>query len=361
MMMCNRCVMDASAINFEITKTGCNYCDEFERQKKIASSQNNLEQLVERIKRDGRTKEYDCVVGVSGGIDSSWVLVKAVELGLRPLAVHMDNTWNSEIASSNIRNLVEKLNIDLETYVIDWGEYKVMLQALLDSDVVDVELLYDNALYGVNYKFSSKYGIKHLLGGLNYATEGIPVPENWNWNKYDSTNIKSILRARKVKRLKSTYPYFSIEKFIYHKFFRKTEWHSILDLINYKKEDALVVLEKQYDYKRYPYKHYESILTRFYQGYLLPSKFGIDKRKLHLSTLIMNNELNRDDALTLLTESAYPSERDLVKDKLFFLNKMGWSEEDLSSYIKRPRQNHENYNSSNGRIKIYSGIRKLIK
>lgn len=361
MLTCKRCIMDETAFGFYLTSAGCNYCDEFLIQKEKVVLSTNIEETVSKIKDDGRGKEYDCIVGVSGGVDSSWVLVKAVELGLRPLAVHMDNTWNSELASSNIRNLVNILGVDLETYVIDWQEYKTMLQAFLDSDVVDVELLYDNALYGVNYSFSKKYRIKHLLGGLNYATEGIPVPSNWNWNKYDSTNIKSIVQHYTTKKTKGSYPYFSIEKFMYHKFIRGTNWHSILDLLDYKKEEALTILEANFKYKRYPYKHYESILTRFYQGYLLPKKFGIDKRKLHLSTLVMNRELSREDALSILEQSPYPSEREMIKDKIFFLNKMDWDEGDLQTYLDRPRKNHEDFPSVQNRIKIYQKIRKILR
>ena len=348
MIICKRCIMDSTAQEFQESQTGCNFCDSFliELKNLSSNSPNKIYSLVEKIKQDGRNKKYDCIVGVSGGVDSSWVLFKAVELGLRPLAVHMDNTWNSELANNNIRNLVDGLNIDLETYVIDWQEYREMLLAFLKADVIDVELLYDNALYGVNYKLSMKYNIKHLLGGLNHATEGLSLPKDWVWNKYDSKNIKNIYKkfgnGKKIK----TYPYFSILDYIFNRYVRKTEWHSILDMIPFKKNEAMKILQTKFNYKPYPYKHYESILTRFYQGFILPKKFNVDKRKVHLSTLIMNGELERAEALERLEESPYPDEKDLRSDTKFFLDKLEWSKKDLDLYIERPKRDHAEFGSS---------------
>ena len=358
MGVCKRCVMDSSAQEFEETEFGCNFCDSFllESKNLYSNSKKKLDPLLQRIKLDGKGKEYDCIVGVSGGVDSSWVLVKAVEFGLRPLAVHMDNTWNSELANNNIRNLIDGLGIDLETYVIDWQEYRELLYSFFKADVVDVELLYDNALYGVNYVLSKKYGIKHLLGGLNHATEGIQMPKDWNWNKYDSKNIKGIYRSYGAGYQIKSYPYFSIIDFIFHKYIRSTEWHSILDMITYKKEIAMKSLEDNFGYKRYPYKHYESILTRFYQGYILPEKFGIDKRKVHLSTLILNGELKRKAALELLSQSPYPDQEDLRSDLKFFQDKMEWSHQDLDFYIKRPRKDHIDFGSS---VNFQNFLRRL--
>ena len=178
--ICKRCVMDTTASKIEFDEHGnCNYCQqvidisghimkmsEDEKAEKLAA-------FVAKVKEDGKGKKYDCVIGVSGGIDSSWVLVKAIELGLRPLAVHMDNGWNSELAQNNIANLIRTLGVDLYTHVIDWKEYRSMMQAFFDADVVDVELLYDNAMFGVNYFQSRKYGVKYIIGGMNTATEGL--------------------------------------------------------------------------------------------------------------------------------------------------------------------------------------------
>lgn len=185
---CKRCLMDTTAKDITFDEDGyCNYCTEFleslnNPNRKISLP---LNELVEKIKADGKGKEYDCVVGVSGGVDSSYTLVKVKELGLRPLAVHMDNGWDSELAANNIKNLVEKLGVDLYTHVIDWEEYRELMQAFFDADVIDVELLYDNAMLAVCYQQAGKYGVKYILAGSNTATEGMRLPENWNWFKRD--------------------------------------------------------------------------------------------------------------------------------------------------------------------------------
>jgi len=198
---CRRCVMDATAQNITFDADGvCNFCSEFTNRhqevihEKPEHKREKLIQLIEKIKKKGNGKPYDCVIGVSGGVDSSWVLVRAVELGLRPLAVHMDNGWNSELAQNNISNLVNKLGVDLYTHVINWNEYKKLMQCFFDSDVVDVELLYDNAMLSVNWHQARKKNIKYILAGTNLATEGMPMPKNWNWFKYDKKNIKNIAR-----------------------------------------------------------------------------------------------------------------------------------------------------------------------
>ena len=194
--MCNRCVMDTTAADITFDENGvCNYCTEFlsrsghilnksPEQRKV-----ELDAFVSKVKADGKGKKYDCIVGVSGGVDSSWVLVKAVELGLRPLAVHMDNGWNSELAQNNIANLIKYLNVDLYTHVIDWQEYRGLMQAFFDADVIDIELLYDNAMLSVNYQKASYYGLKYILSGSNQSYEGMAMPKNWNWLKFDKRNI----------------------------------------------------------------------------------------------------------------------------------------------------------------------------
>jgi hypothetical protein len=247
---------------------------------------------------------------LSGGVDSSWVLVQAVKYGLRPLAVHLDNGWNSELAQNNIYKLVSILGVDFYTHVIDWDEYRNMMEAFFQSDVIDVELLYDNAMLAVNYQQANKYKIRYILSGTNQSTEGMRIPESWNWYKYDKAGIKNIVKNfTKIKT--KTFPFFSTFDFLIYNYFKQIKWVPFLDLFIYNKNNALLHLEDNYGYKRYPYKHYESIFTRFYQGYILPKKFGIDKRKLHLSTLIMTNQLSRDQALSLLNNIPYESTSDL--------------------------------------------------
>jgi len=239
--MCTRCVMDTTAEGITFDENGiCNYCTEFlDRSSKVIFQnpemrRKELEDLVRRIKRNGKGKRYDCVVGISGGVDSSWVLVKAVELGLRPLAVHMDNGWNTELAQNNIANLIRKLGVDLYTHVIEWNEYRNLMQAFFDADVIDVELLYDNAMLAVNYRQAAKESVRFILAGTNQATEGMRMPSNWNWSKFDKRNIVAIAKQFQNVEL-VTFPAIGTLGYIWHEFVLRNRWISFLDYMHYNK------------------------------------------------------------------------------------------------------------------------------
>lgn len=358
---CTRCLMDTSAQNISFNDQGfCNFCEDLLNLIALNSSKDkkkgNLEKVIDKIKKEGSSNKYDCIVGVSGGVDSSWVLVKAKEFGLKPLAVHMDNGWNSELAQSNISNLITSLNIDFYTHVIDWEEYKNLMQAFFNANVVDIELLYDNAMLAVNYKLAKKFNIKYILSGMNNSTEGMAIPENWHWYKFDKMNIKAIAKKNGLNKF-DTFPSIStFEKLLYEKIFQ-VKWINILDFLNYKKDDVLNKLEKNYGYKRYKYKHYESIFTRFYQGYILPEKFGIDKRLMHLSTLIITKQINRAKAIEIIKEKPYSDIQDLKNDKLYFLKKMNWTEEELKDYLSRDIFSHEVFDSE---IKVRKFLKKIL-
>ncbi|WP_268753271.1 N-acetyl sugar amidotransferase [Dethiosulfovibrio salsuginis] len=364
--MCSRCVMDTTARDISFDDNGvCNYCTEFlSRSSKVLfkepeARKKELDAFVAKVKKDGKGKPYDCIIGVSGGVDSSWVLVKAIELGLRPLAVHMDNGWNSELAQNNISNLVQKLGVDLYTHVINWEEYKGLMQAFFDADVIDIELLYDNAMLAVNYRMAAKYGIKHILSGSNQATEGMRMPDGWNWLKFDKKNIKSIVAEFNGPSL-ITFPAIGTVDFIIKKIFNRIKWESLLNSIDYNKFSAMSTLQRDFDYKPYPYKHYESVFTRFYQGYILPSKFGVDKRKIHLSILILSGQMSRVDAIKDLEGIAYPSEKDLQDDIGYFLKKMCWSKNQLDEYLSRPEKSHLIYPSEKPFFDFFSRVYKKI-
>lgn len=349
--VCTCCVMDTSAKDIIFNKQGvCNYCSVFsERYKRIQTTSSNqnqtlLKAFIDKVKSAGKHKKYDCIIGVSGGVDSSWALVQAVHQGLRPLAVHMDNGWNSELAQNNIANLVRNLNVDLYTHVINWDEYKKLMQAFFDADVIDVELLYDNAMLAVNYQQAAKHGIKYILAGTNQATEGMRMPTEWNWFKYDKRNIQALAKRFSNIKLK-TFPSISTLDFVWHKFVMGRKWISFLDYFNYQKKQALDELSANYGYKPYIYKHYESIFTRFYQGYILPRKFSVDKRRLHFSNLILSGQANREEVLKQLENIPYPSEIALEEDKFYFIKKMGWTMDQLNYYITRPEISHDFYKS----------------
>jgi N-acetyl sugar amidotransferase len=346
--------MDESAIDITFDANGvCNYCSEFLARsgalihEEGSVRQSRLDSFTSRVKAAGQGKPYDCVIGVSGGVDSSWALVQAVRLGLRPLAVHMDNGWNSELAQNNIANLVQKLNVDLYTHVIDWPEYRALMQAFFDANAIDVELLYDNAMLKVNYQQAAKHGVKFILAGTNEATEGMKIPATWNWFKLDKKNITSI--AAKFSDVKiETFPSIGVVGYLYYEYVKRVKWISFLDFFPYNKNEVLDQLERDFGYKRYPYKHYESIFTRFYQGYILPNKFGVDKRRVHLSTLVVAGQLTREDAIENLKYEPYASKMELAQDIQYFLKKMQWTREQLEDYLGRPETSHSHYASEKG-------------
>jgi N-acetyl sugar amidotransferase len=349
--ICTRCIMDTSVEDITFDKDGvCNYCTEYlTRSGDILDKPDELRKieldlLVKHVKDQGKGKPYDCIIGISGGVDSSWVLVKAVELGLRPLAVHMDNGWNSELAQNNIANLISKLGVDLYTHVVNWSEYKFLMQSFFDADVIDVELLYDNAMLAVNYRLAKKYKLKHILAGTNQATEGMKIPSTWNWFKYDKRNIYEIAKKFGGVKIKTLPTIGTIDYFNYV-VLKQIKWHSFLDNFSFNKSEALDILERDYGYRRYPYKHYESIFTRFYQGYILPKKFGVDKRRVHLGTLVVSKQMMRDEALVDLDGLPYPSRTALEEDIEYFLKKMGWTIKQLEDYLDRKGISHSSYPS----------------
>jgi N-acetyl sugar amidotransferase len=346
--VCARCIMDASAEDIRFDERGyCNYCNEFllvENSKGIPKEKLALatEQLVDAVRADGRGKDYDCIVGLSGGADSAYALYQAKQLGLRPLAVHLDNGWNSELAVSNIENLIRKLNVDLYTHVIDWEEFRDLQLSFIKANVIDIELLTDNAMLSLNYRMAKRYRLRYILAGSNSATEGMSMPSNWNRFKYDARNIVAIHKKFGEKSFK-TFPIIGTVGFATHKLINQIKWISFLDYFDYQKNSCMEMLSEKVGFRPYPYKHYESVFTRFYQGYILPNKFGIDKRKLHLSNLVVSGQMTRADAIHMLRNQPYEEPRQLAEDKAFFLKKIGISEDEFDSYIAAPEISHNSY------------------
>lgn len=347
--MCRRCVLDESAGDITFDDDGnCSYCSEFLKRfgavDAPAPAEEDLLRLVERIRRQHRRRRYDCIVGVSGGVDSSWVLVRAVELGLRPLAVHMDNGWDSELAQNNIANLIRGLGVDLYTHVIEWGHYRELMRAFIDNDVLDIELLYDNAMQGVNFRQAARFGVRAFLTGSNQATEGILLPANWFWMKYDRRNIRALAESAGFK-VQPTFPAIGVTQFGFYKIARRVHEIPLLDYDSYVKAEAVQRLQSDFGYKPYPYKHYESIFTRFYQGVILPKKFGIDKRRLHLSNLIVTGQMTRDEALSELELSPMGSSRLEEIEFDYVIKKLGYSRDEFEDYLNRPGRPHDDFAS----------------
>ena len=361
---CNRCVMDSTAEDIHFDDNGiCNYCKFYDSLRVKMDidpdmKKDQLKRLIQKIKLRGAGKKYDCIIGVSGGVDSSWVLVKAVEFGLRPLAVHMDNGWNSELAQQNIEQLVKKLNVDFYTHVLDWDEFRDLQESFFDADVIDLELLTDNFLISLNFEQANKRGTKFILSGSNTVTEGIPMPKNWAAiNKYNKKNILNIWKRKGIGYPLKTISMFSLNSYYFNWHVRGVKWYRFLDLLDYKKSEALTRLSKDFAYVPYPYKHYESIFTRLYQGVILPRKFGVDKRKNHLSALIMDGEMSRDEALLQLSNLPYSNVAEMQSDINYFLKKFNWSNEKFEEYLIRPEIPHAYYGEE---FDFIQPIKKMI-
>lgn len=353
--------MDTTAPDIVFDDQGnCNFCNDYLNLaggNKPLPKQGGLDSLLDAIRQTGRGKEYDCIVGLSGGVDSSYVLYLAVKHGLRPLAVHLDNGWNSELAVHNISNLVRRLNVDLYTHVIDWEENRDMQLSFFKANVIDIELLMDNAMLATNYQLARRYGLKYILSGSNHATEGMRMPRGWNWMKFDARNIRSIHRRFGTLPI-NAHPLISVPGYIYNEFMLGIKWLPFLDYFDYRKDDAIVLLVREIGYKPYPYKHYESVFTRFYQGYILPRKFGVDKRKLHLSTLIMSDQMSRETALAILESPPYHDERQMMEDKAFVIKKLGFTDESFERYMAAPAAPHDVYGSERA---IWDFLKKIHK
>lgn len=361
--VCTRCVMDTSAAEISFDAAGvCNFCRDYEACLKLAQRDDctkaaRREAFLAAIKEQGKHKEYDCIVGVSGGVDSSYVLYLAVRNGLRPLAVHLDNGWNSELAAHNITSLVTSLGVDLFTHVIDWSENRDMQISFFRAHVVDIELLTDNAMLALNYAQAARHGVHHILSGANLATEGLTMPAGWSHYKRDVRNIRAIHR-RFGKVPIRTHPLLSTLHHAWYEVVRGIRWHGLLDYFPYNKFEALDILQREVGYKPYPYKHYESVFTRFYQAYILPRKFGFDKRRVHLATLVVSGQMSREDALRQLATPPYPDPQQEEQDRIYLMKKLGFSEEELDAYIRAPGIAHETYGSE---LPMYRALLKVYR
>ncbi len=301
---------------------------------------NKFAEIVSKIKEEGKNKPYDCIMGLSGGVDSTYVAYLANQHGLRPLAVHFDNGWNSELAVKNIENIVQKLGIDLHTFVINWEEFKDLQLAYLKASVIDIEAITDHAIFATLYRLAGEKGIKYILSGTNVQTENT-LPKSWIHPKSDHINIKAIHKLFGTVPLK-TFPFMDAKVKRYYQQIKGVTSVSILNYQVYNKAEVKELIQKELNWRDYGGKHYESIWTRFYQGYILPKKFNVDKRKAHLSDLIFSGQMTKAEALKELEHPIYPQEQFNV-DFEFVLKKLGLSEGEFDNMMKIPPRNHYDF------------------
>ena len=343
----------------------CNYVAEYNQRFKQRyvldeKKEEKLNSLVAEIKAKGKGKEYDCIIGVSGGIDSTYTAYLVKKLGLRPLAVHLDNGWNSELAVSNIEKTLKNLDIDLYTIVLDWEEFKDIQKAFLLASTPDAEVPSDHAIFATLYKLASKYKIKHLIIGSNIKTEGF-LPLTWSYGHYDWNYIKAIHKKfGTIKKLKN-YPILRLVDVFYYAYILKIKRVSILDYIDFNKDIALETLKNELEFIPYQEKHYESVYTRFYQGYIMPLKFKMDKRKTHYSTMICSGMMDRKTALELLKKDTYPSPHLKIIDKEFVLKKFGFTEPEFENIMNLPKKTFRDYPNNYTIVNfLWNLYRKLV-
>ena len=344
--ICSRCVMDNSDPNISFDENGvCNHCYTWESKAAqynipIEQREQKFQLVINQLKENGRGKDYDCVIGLSGGVDSSYVAHLLVKHGVRPLALHLDNGWNSELAVKNIENIVTKLNIDLYTHVLDWEEFKSLQISFLKASTPDSEIPSDHAIMALMFQFAVKHGVKHVVTGVNHQTES-HLPRHWSTGHNDWKYIQSVHRTFLNTPL-SNYPYFTLPKLAWWLTSGKLKILNILDYVDYDKPAALDILSKELDWKYYGGKHYESIYTRFFQGYILPEKFGFDKRKTHLSSLICSGKITREEALKELEHPTYPLELQR-EDKEYAAKKLGMSLGEFEEIMSLPPKTYWDY------------------
>ena len=359
--ICTKCVMDTTDSEIIFDEDGvCNHCHQYEEGKSkfiIAPEFREEEQnkLIKLLKQNGKNKQYDCIVGISGGVDSSYVAYLAKQWGLKALLVHLDNGWDSELAVKNIENIVKYTGFDLYTHVMNWEEFKDLQRSFFKADVIDLELLSDHAIFATVYKLARKYSVKYLLSGENFITEAIMAPK-WNHRKSDLVNIKSVHKKYGTVKLK-TFPTMSTWKKIFYQFGGLAQSFPVLKYVEYNKDKVINLLEKEFEWQYYGGKHYESLFTRFYQGYILPKKFGIDKRRAHLATLINSEQISRSDAIEELQREAYPIELQ-KEDFELVCKKLNFTKDELDKYINRAPKSHYDYDTDEG---LFNFMRDVYK
>ncbi|EGR3967111.1 N-acetyl sugar amidotransferase [Vibrio cholerae] len=348
--ICSTCLMDTSDPSITFDDSGsCHYCNNFHSvispnwDTQVVGLR-ELTSLAEKIKKDGQGKEFDCIIGLSGGLDSSYAAYIAKEkMGLRPLLFHVDAGWNTDQAVGNIEKLVDGLGLDLYTEVVNWDEIRRLQVAFLRAGIPDQDLVQDAAFFSGLYKFARRHGIKHIITGSNFSTECCREPEEWGgYLGIDKTLFGDIWSRFGVGELK-TFPLTDI--LVYKLWYQKIlgmKVHHPLNLVPYVKQDAENELERLFGWKRFKHKHHESRFTRFYEDYWLPRRFGFEKRRAHFSSLIMTGQMTREDALERISRPEM-DEHFLKQEFEYVAHKLGLTVDELQHLFDLPKKTYRDY------------------
>lgn len=340
---CVKCVMDTTDPDITFDEDGvCNHCHEYLENLKLIvfegdEGRRKLDRFVDETKANGKGKPYDCIIGLSGGVDSSYGAWLVKEMGLRPLAVHLDNGWNSELAVKNIHGLVNQLGIPLSTHVLDWEEFRDLQIAFLKSSTPDSEIPSDHAIFCLMIQMAKKHDVP-IFTGMNHRTES-HLPKAWSQGHLDWRYIKSVNQRFGGRPLK-TFPHLHIWQF--YQFFQTGRWFHLLNHVDFNKTEAKRFLVDSLGWRDYGGKHHESLYTRVFQGYILPKKFGYDKRKAHLSSLICSGEITREQALEELEREPYPLDTQ-KEDREYLLTKFGFTEKQFDDIMNARHKSYYDY------------------
>ena len=364
--ICVNCIMDTSDSGITFDARGwCDYCNNYYRNilpnwhpDEIGARE--LAREVEAIKRHGRGRAHDCVIGISGGVDSSFVTYLAKEqLGLRPLLLHVDAGWNSQQAVNNIEKLVDGLGVDLHTEVVDWLEMRDLQLAFFKAQVPHLDTPQDHAFFAGLYNFAARHGVKYILTGANYSTECVREPLEWHYHASDLRQLRDIHR-RFGSRPLTTFPLAGIFTYkLYYRYMKGVRVVKPLNNVPYVKEDAIQLLVDRFGWQRYAHKHYESRFTRFYEGYWLPTKFGYDKRRAHFSSLILTKQMTRDEALQRIAQRAYDEET-IAQDFEYVATKLDLGVDALRDLMNAPNRTYRDYRNSMPLINAGTQVLRLL-
>jgi N-acetyl sugar amidotransferase len=364
--ICTRCVMDSTDSKIVFDAAGvCDHCLTFDRQilpnwHTDARGRRELDGLVARIRKAGEGRDFDCIIGMSGGIDSSYLTyVAKQELGLRPLVFHVDAGWNSQEAVNNIERLIDQLTLDLYTEVIDWDEMRDLQLAYFKSGVPHIDTPQDHAFFATMYKFAEQHNIKYILTGANLSTECIRNPIEWMYYQSDSIQLRDIHR-RFGSRPLANFPTTSILRHkIWLPYVKRIQVVRPLNFVPYDKAAAMRLLVDKFGWQPYPQKHFESRFTRFYEGYWLPRKFGYDTRKVQFSSLIVTGQMTRQEALERLRTP--PLDEATVRQEFEYIaTKLGVSTEELQGYLDAPNKTYKDYKSQESFYAIGGRVMKML-